>query len=257
MPNHVTHRITITGSKEAVDRFAKTFITTEKNVKEEWETFDFNNLIPMPEILADSQSSSNVGLGLAYIGSDAPDGFGLYSQKSTLESYLDYPWVMAAGIKTVDEMKAYIEKERPEAIELGKLADKAWRETGHTSWYTWCTENWGTKWNAYSFSHERLDDGTLEMKFDTAWSVPLPVLMALSEREEIQDLVIKIVAFDEGWNFAYVGGIDHGDFRGESVKATDQLYEEVYGEPNPDPEEEYEGDPAPALLEGTIEVIDD
>ncbi|MCM1220978.1 MAG: hypothetical protein NC548_41480, partial [Lachnospiraceae bacterium] len=45
------------------------------------------------------------------------------------------------------------------------------------TWYDWCCENWGTKWNAYCDTV--IDDDRIS--FETAWSTPLPILKKLSE----------------------------------------------------------------------------
>lgn len=47
MPNHVTHKINISGSKTEIDRFRETCFVQRDGVLE----LDFNTLIPMPEIL--------------------------------------------------------------------------------------------------------------------------------------------------------------------------------------------------------------
>lgn len=39
-------------------------------------------------------------------------------------------------------------------------------------WYSWNIENWGTKWDASIIDYERLDDNTISIVFDTAWSPP-------------------------------------------------------------------------------------
>ena len=51
----------------------------------------------------------------------------------------------------------------------------------------WCTENWGTKWNAYET--ERTSDG--EVRFKTAWEHPKPVITALSRKFPSADIVVK------------------------------------------------------------------
>ena len=53
------------------------------------------------------------------------------------------------------------------------------------NWYGWNVDNWGTKWDA-SISIEndqlqRLDDETLELRFETAWSPPIAFYRFLSE----------------------------------------------------------------------------
>jgi hypothetical protein len=41
----------------------------------------------------------------------------------------------------------------------------------------WCVENWGTKWNSYDGNVTNVGIG-----FNTAWSPPTPVIVALSKR---------------------------------------------------------------------------
>ena len=46
-----------------------------------------------------------------------------------------------------------------------------------SNWRTWSIENWGTKWNAYE--SEILPD-EFAFAFDTAWSPPYPVIVAIA-----------------------------------------------------------------------------
>ncbi len=62
------------------------------------------------------------------------------------------------------------------------------RTKGIPNWYDWQIENWGTKWNAYEQSLEDLGYGVLELRFDTAWSPPFPIIEALREWDEIDYL---------------------------------------------------------------------
>lgn len=57
-------------------------------------------------------------------------------------------------------------------------------------WYEWSINNWGTKWNAYD---EVITDGIIE--FQTAWSIPLPVLVEVSKR--LKDVEISVDYADE------------------------------------------------------------
>lgn len=43
---------------------------------------------------------------------------------------------------------------------------------GHESWYDWNIANWGTKWDLCETSFNRVDDNTLEIHAQTAWSPP-------------------------------------------------------------------------------------
>ena len=63
----------------------------------------------------------------------------------------------------------------PDHIFKGLLGTEEKKIYGKNNWYDWSIENWGTKWNAYSFSHEGNTIG-----FQTAWSAPHPILAELT-----------------------------------------------------------------------------
>jgi hypothetical protein len=64
------------------------------------------------------------------------------------------------------------------------------------TWYDWCPDNWGTKWNSSecSFSRDTIS-------FQTAWSCPKPILEEIS-RQLGPDavLVVKYADEDMGYN---------------------------------------------------------
>lgn len=66
------------------------------------------------------------------------------------------------------------------------------------NWYSWNRENWGTKWNCYATSCGIGDDGKAFIQFDTAWSVPYPVIVAFANRFQIP---FEHRYFDEGHCF--------------------------------------------------------
>jgi len=184
------------------------------------ETLDFNRIIPMPETLKCTTAGSGANLGIELLtGKPQPcifAGFGSHS-------YLDSQWIQELGIANIDELRAWAEKERPDAIEAGKAAIAAHRETGFYDWYDWSVANWGTKWNSYHFSIDNDDiapDG-LSFRFDTAWAFPRPIFEKLARM--FPTLQFECTCFDEGWCFAGRGA----PFK--IVEATDELYEAVYG----------------------------
>jgi len=67
------------------------------------------------------------------------------------------------------------------------------------AWYDWRIENWGTKWDIYDATCDRMDANTLVLDFFTAWSPPIGVF------HKLVDMGFDIDAryFDEGW--LYVG----------------------------------------------------
>ena len=57
---------------------------------------------------------------------------------------------------------------------------------------SWCEENWGTKWNAGPDTNAvRVSDCEVRFSFDTAWSPPQAVVMAMSK--QFPHLMFKLV----------------------------------------------------------------
>jgi hypothetical protein len=235
MPNHVTTHCVITGPRDELERFRTTMIRAPEGKDE--ETLDFDLITPMPRTLKTMTAGSNANLGIELLtGEPKPCIFGLISQ-----SYLDFPWIQDLGITSIEELRAWGEKERPDAIEAGEAAITAHRQTGFYDWYDWSIANWGTKWNSYHFSIDNDDvgDDKLSFRFDTAWGFPSPIFEKLAGMFPV--LRFECVCFDEGWLFA-----GHGAFNGEPafeiVGATDKLYEAVYGEAASHEEHDYSDD---------------
>jgi hypothetical protein len=69
---------------------------------------------------------------------------------------------------------------------LNKAEKKTYEENvkmyGHGDWYDWACDKWGTKWNSSSTQIDREEDYCLSFSFNTAWSPPMPILYALSEK---------------------------------------------------------------------------
>ena len=129
---------------------------------------DFNKIIPMPEILKGSTSGS--------LESEARVFAGL----SSGAAMLTYPWVREAGVRDLPGLKQLLVQRNPEVAKLGMELQRMKAETGYTSWYEWCCNSWGTKWN--SSEGVRDDQRTrICLTFDTAWSPPMPIVDGLSE----------------------------------------------------------------------------
>mgnify|MGYP003340878616 CR=1 FL=1 len=73
-------------------------------------------------------------------------------------------------------------------------------------WYGWNCANWGTKWDASVGDFERVDDNTISINMDTAWSPPIGVYEALYE----QGYEVLAYYLEEGMAFAgkYEDGMD-------------------------------------------------
>ena len=56
-------------------------------------------------------------------------------------------------------------------------------ETGYASWYDFCVNEWGTKWDVESYNEPDIwpDGKTLQTSFDSAWSPPIEGFRKLDE----------------------------------------------------------------------------
>lgn len=122
--------------------------------------------------------------------------------------------------------KAYLAK-HPEYEERGRARLNCILETGFADWYAWSIENWGTKWDSFRYREVAADP--FAFRFETAWSFPTPIFEALAAK--YPTLTFDVMAFDEGWNFACEGQFGSEVRKPfETVEATDELYEAVYGQ---------------------------
>lgn len=156
MPNNITNQICFGTGKKAEAAFKKA-LEDLRPPGGPLGAIDFNALIPMPESL-------NI-----LSGSDTRRGIELY------RLYLHEKSIHLKDFEKVWEQRIQSD---PDLWELGKQAYENTQKYGVPTWYEWCTEHWGTKWNAYNC--QILNPTTVQ--FQTAWnSVPL-ILTKLSRK---------------------------------------------------------------------------
>lgn len=144
---------------------------------------DFNKIVPMPEDLMIEKSSKSRDALQMYVymgqkGLDAPTAEKVIdAYANTLDSEYD-------TIEIDDETYAkLLDKYKDEASEMLKLGSKVAHNIityGCTDWYEWRIENWGTKWNGSTVKWDEDDIGWYVL-MDTAWYVPFPIILKLSE----------------------------------------------------------------------------
>jgi hypothetical protein len=84
---------------------------------------------------------------------------------------------------------------QPDDLHMGNVSMEDRERTKGHNWYDWNCENWGTKWGAYS---QDLEGNVL--RFDTAWSMPLPVIVALSAMFPDREFHLRWADEDFGCN---------------------------------------------------------
>lgn len=188
MPNWVKNIIHIEGPSEYIPSMLD-FVRD----KEDPSRIDFNNIIPMPErlsIVAGGYDKYYVALYLSTLSETEKHdvGFNLWERRihyygNYYEKYHEsFTVLRAIPDNVLRRMKSTFKEEYetifPESMEdVGKAYIDNILEYGHDTWYEWCCENWGTKWNACE-----VEFGEDYLEFETAWSAPFPIIKMLSAK---------------------------------------------------------------------------
>ena len=75
------------------------------------------------------------------------------------------------------------------------MSDELIQKFGYDNWYDWRYAHWGTKWNA-----DEIFISDNEVEFNTAWSNPLPIFVALSSKYADVEFDIMYADEDFGYN---------------------------------------------------------
>ena len=171
MPNWSYNEVTVIGEPEVIDKIEKL-------------AFDFNRIIPPPQVLVDdTEEYCTVCKSRDFI--DMVD----HNRRCTKCDVGDNIGGRVGHSGTDKERYRQLNKTET------KLA-KSWRKKyGTDSWYDWNTECWGTKWNSGQVSMKRVDKRTLTATFDTAWAPPDPIFQRLAKD---YDVMIDVEASIEG-----------------------------------------------------------
>ena len=170
MPNHIENIITLKGNEKQI----REMLEVIKNDDYSLETVDFNKIIPMSESL-NIEAGSRTDRGLKLYKEFIEEC--LFDRKETD--------ILKISAETLAESeKAYLSKRKDIDSAEWKLGKTAWNNIqnyGAPTWYEWCTNNWGTKWNAYGYDEGTDYSASGNLHFQTAWSAPHPVIKKLAQ----------------------------------------------------------------------------
>lgn len=190
MPNYCENELKVRGTKEE----ALTFV---KKAKGEKGAFSFSSLYPAPKSLFDVTAGSRENfyeimytkIPEALLKHMRNDGIEMPSREDAL--------AYQAKLWNVDPKKA---------MEIANKLKHNIDCHGHLTWYTWCIENWGTKWDVENMSQLLSSkDITLRGKktwsllylFGSAWSPPKDAILHISK--DFSELEFTL-SFWEGGN---------------------------------------------------------
>ena len=211
MPNHVENIITLKGDEQRIREMLEAIQNDELGLG----TVDFYKIIPMPESL-NIESGSRTDRGLkAY--SDFIDVY-VFSRNAeeALNALQNIPRESEnAFLRKRSDVKA-------DEWELGKTAWNNVQNYGASTWYEWCTNNWGTKWNAYGYDEGTDYSASGNLHFQTAWSAPHPVIKKLAQ-------MYPDIIFEHEW-----ADEDIGANCGRKIYSNGECTEEYYPESEKD-----------------------
>lgn len=191
MPNNITNQITFGSDSAALAAFQRML----RDVRMEGQplgSFDFNKLLPMPKEL-DMEAGTRTDRGLKLVREYHHALTDLEQQKPLLT-----PKEYAAKLRLCKGMYRKKRMADPETWALGEKAYNNVQRFGSPTWYEWCNQNWGSKWNAYQPRPLREDDHT--MIFYTAWSSVPKIISLLSRRYPEQAIAYRWADEDIGHN---------------------------------------------------------
>ena len=198
MPNYVRNEIQMKG-------IADMPIFHDKGDEYGEHAIDFDKIVPMPEEL-DVPSGSAMGEAIAWYMTErgTADPARYDELANAVPSIEGCVWMrhfkedgyMASLVKDARETVKRHPEEHDKLYEAGHRYVENFRKYGYGTWYDWCCENWGTKWNAQD--SYAVDDGTVW--FSTAWDPALPIAKKLSEMRLNTEVILRWADEDIGYN---------------------------------------------------------
>ena len=270
MPNWVINNVTVKGEKKELERF-------QDFVKSEEEPFDFNEIIPMPESLNVVSGGHEDEAIIYYASNRLVKDFEDLLDDPVIDKKADPLTLMFYGSKEnwirehIDRIKKnFSEKEKLDKLyEDGAIYYDNVVKYGSSSWYKWCCDNWGTKWNASdAFVGEPLkipgeSEYSISISFETAWSAPFNIFEELLEQFPDLDFSGEYADEDLGSNCGRWKD-DGGYLCVDDMTGTSDGFEfacEVWGydpeefEEDEDDEDEYEYDEDEDCDDIDVEVV--
>lgn len=224
MPNWVHNKVKIDKKFNEIAELVKSDNIDENG---DYEEFDFEKIVPMPKSL-DLTSGGSEDYAIQY-------AMKRKSEKDTLElihklkdirtdfygNYLSKIFRYSKNKnddntnvfydnETLNKMKETFENEtlKQNYNKYEELGIKSFEDLGNTyinnilnygndTWYDWSCENWGTKWNCtntYAYENDKM------FEFDTAWSCPVPIIIALSKKFKGVNFIVEYADENLGYN---------------------------------------------------------
>ena len=235
MPNWVLTNATVTGSGPNLQKFLDRFREPDGSID-----FKLDKVIPMPKDLNEDENTY-AQTGAIYVWLTEHPGeippAGLLAAKCGYSSFDE----ICEGCKT--HFEGASKSTQQQMLKEGRKGLDSCIKYGAFSWYDWCCNNWGTKWDVSdeAYIQEPLnpdaEEDSVFLSFQTAWSFPGPIFAELSRLYPELKFSGEYADEDYGSNcaaFTVINGeVVYDDKEGDQAFAYN-----VWGE-EPEDDEEY------------------
>lgn len=137
-------------------------------------------------------------------------------QKSLLQEFIPCPQEL------IDTVSGFV-GEGQDLLEAKQRANV--EKYGYTTWYEHNVNEWGTKWDVHADTCERVDENTVHLSFDSAWSPPIGAY------QKFEAMGFGVQAFYNEGGMCYCGIYENGvDECIEYGPATADTVREIIGE---------------------------
>ena len=111
--------------------------------------------------------------------------------------------------------------DNPEQIALVEAEQRNRDKYGYTTWYDFCVNEWGTKWDVGGDGDQATLDGpnAIRMNFDSAWAPPIHAM----EKFQDQGFKVKLVYWESGMCFCGLFDENGDDYMDYSDMTADEL----------------------------------
>jgi len=151
MPNWCTNTLTVKGDSQATQDFLRRIKTTNEDGAIEYRILP--NLFPTPEELQITSTTA---------WEEIPENWSKWVDEGTW-SQAEYDERVAKNFDLLAKQKSNMEK------------------YGYKDWYSWCVDNWGSKWGDCDTEVLSEYEGGVDIRFDSAWSPPVDGIAHISK----------------------------------------------------------------------------
>lgn len=204
MPNWCENQLTVSvraenkESKEQLKLFKELAPNKEEPSSLDYSDLSFNSIVRMPQTLQISCGSEDNAY-TAYYGD-----WSILLTNGLVASYIQENNLEQTQENVIKALEA-----RGFTKESADIRKSNLEKYGHMNWYSWCIENWGTKWDVEAML---VDEGStyLSYSFSTAWSPPISFVEKASKLFPLLDFMLEFKEPGMGFAGEFAGNVQDG-----------------------------------------------